>query len=145
MCNYFWELQPTFPWVTQAARIIQVSKTSSHVCTSDRGALKHGGIISPSLWTLAYILAELSHPGTLQISISAHKAVLGEHWTVCNVGARSWLTKPRGPEQPSLSLVGGFKERVGGRERVGGQFHHCEEMEEGKVRSQITLEGGGNN
>lgn len=64
--------------------------------------LKHGGA---SLWTPAHILAELSHPGTLQISISAHGAVLGKCWTVCNVGARSWLTKPRGTERPLLPLV----------------------------------------
>lgn len=66
--------------------------------------------MSPPLWTTAYILAELSHPATLQISISAHRVELGKHWTVCNVGARSWLTKPRGPEQPSLPLVRGFRE-----------------------------------
>lgn len=116
---YFWEPHPTkatFLWEAQTARVIKVSKTSSHVCARDRRALKHGGIINPSLWTPAYILAELSHPGTLQISISAHKAVLRKHWTVCNVGAGSWLTKPRGPEHPSLPLVRGFL-RASGRDR----------------------------
>lgn len=78
--------------------------------------------MSPTLLTPAYTLAELSHPGTLQISISAHEAALGKHWTVWNVGARSWLTKPRGPEQPRLPLVQGFREERGG-EGVGGQFH----------------------
>ena len=55
----------------------------------------HGGIISPSLWTPAFIFTELSDQATPQISISVHRAALGQNWTVCNVGARSWLTKPR--------------------------------------------------
>lgn len=107
-------------------------------------ALKREVIISPSLQTPAYILAELSHPGTLQISISAHKAALGKHWTVCNVGARSWLTKPRGPEQPSLPLVGDFLKWVGEKDRVGGQLHPREESQS-KVISQTAPEVGGNN
>lgn len=55
--------------------------------------------MNPSLWASACTLAKLSHPEMVHISISAHEA-LQENTELSDVGARSWLTKPRGPEQP---------------------------------------------